>query len=102
MRSKILDRKGRLEMGRKLLGFSGSRPGFLSIGVIAATLKAEGTVPEVREEFMMAVMSGLRQVRQCLTSADGIGSNRQVVRWILLKCLVISISVMTDREGRVI
>jgi len=51
---------------------------------------------------MIAVMSGLRQGRQCLTSADGMGSSGQVVRWILLKWLVRSISVMTDREGRML
>ena len=37
-------------MGRKLLKLSGSAPGFLSIGVIAADLRDEGTRPEVREE----------------------------------------------------
>jgi len=57
----ILDRKGRIEKGRKLLGLSGSRPGFLSIGVMAATLGEEGTVPEVREELMIAMMSVLSQ-----------------------------------------
>ena len=72
-------------MGRKLLGLSGSRPGFLSIGVMAATLKEEGTVPDVREEFMITIISGLRQGRQCLTNADGMGSSGQVVRWILLR-----------------
>lgn len=32
----------------KLSGFG---PGFLRMGVMAASLKEEGTVPEVREEF---------------------------------------------------
>lgn len=42
--------KGRLEMGRRLLKSEGSDPGFLSIGVTAATLKGGGTVPVLSEE----------------------------------------------------
>lgn len=98
-RSRIFDRKGRLEMGRKLLGSSGSRPGFFSIGVMAAILKAEGTVPEVRDEFTMSRTSGLRQGRQDLISEDGIGSNGQVESLILLKSFRRSLADMGDREA---
>ncbi len=41
--------KGRFEMGRKLSRLLGSAPGFLRIGVIAAILKNDGTIPELRE-----------------------------------------------------
>ena len=47
---RILDRNGRLEIGRRLLKSLGSEPGFLSIGVTAADLRVDGTEPEVREE----------------------------------------------------
>ncbi len=36
-------------MGRKLSKLLGSAPGFLRTGVIAAILKDEGTIPELRE-----------------------------------------------------
>jgi len=68
--------------------------------VMAATLREEGTVPEVREELMIAMMSWLRRGRQRLNSADGMGSSGKVVRWILLKWSVRSVSLITDREGR--
>ena len=65
-------------MGRKLLGSSGSRPGFLRRGVITASLRGFGTVPEVREELMMSVMSGAREVEQVLTRSEGRGSKGEV------------------------
>lgn len=37
----IFDRNGRLLMDLSLLGMSGSRPGFLRIGLTDASLKAE-------------------------------------------------------------
>ncbi len=61
-------------MGLKLLGSSGSRPGFLRRGVIAACLSGGGTVLEVREELMMSLMSGIREVEQALTRTEGMGS----------------------------
>ena len=65
-------------MGLKLLGSSGSRPGFLRRGVMAASLRDLGTVPEVRDEFMMSVMSGAREVEQALTRSEGRGSRGEV------------------------
>lgn len=65
-RSMILDRNGRLEIGRKLLGQSGSRPGFFKIGVMAASLRDEGTEPEMNEELMIDEMRGEMEGRQCL------------------------------------
>ena len=76
--SRSFERSGRLEMGLKLLGSSGSRPGFLRRGVMAAILRGLGTVPEVREELMMSVMSGAREVEQVLTRTEGRGSRGEV------------------------
>ena len=67
--------KGRLEIGRRLLRLVGSAPGFFSIGVIAAVLKDAGTVPDAREEWMMAEMRGIREGRQALTRTVGRGSS---------------------------
>ena len=57
--------KGRLEIGRRLLKLVGSAPGFFSIGVIAAVLKDAGTVPDVREKWMMAEMRFLIELLTC-------------------------------------
>ncbi len=65
--SSIFDRKGRLEMGQKLVILSGLSPGFLRIGVIAASLSDWGTEPELREELMISVMSGEIAGRQSFT-----------------------------------
>ena len=35
-------------------------------------------MPEVREELMVSVMSGAREVKQALTSSEGMGSRREV------------------------
>ncbi len=40
-------------MGRRFSGLLQSAPGFLSMGVMAATLKDEGIVPVIREEFII-------------------------------------------------
>ena len=58
---------GRLDIGRRLLRLEGSVPGFFRIGVIAAVLKDEGTVPVEREEWMISEIRGTREGRQCLT-----------------------------------
>ena len=50
------ERNVRLEMGRKLLGSSESRPGFLRRGVTAASFRGGGTLPEFRE-LMVSVKS---------------------------------------------
>lgn len=78
--SRSFERNGRLEMGLKLLGSSGSRPGFLRRGVMAAILRGLGTVPEVREELMMSVMNGAREVEQVLTRSKDMGSRG---RWMI-------------------
>ena len=87
--------KGRLDMGRKLLKLEGSAPGFFRIGVMAAALKDVGTVPVVREEWMMAEMRGTSEGEQALTSCVGRGSSWQVDG--LDFCIS---SVISGREGR--
>lgn len=42
-------------------------PGFLRMVVMAASLKEQGTVPEVREELKMSTIGELRQGRHFLT-----------------------------------
>lgn len=66
--------KGKLEMGRRLLKLLGSNPGFFRIGVTEAVLSDNGTVPEVKDEWMILVMKGASEGRQDLTRAVGRGS----------------------------
>ena len=87
-RSRIFDRKGRLEMGRKLFGLSGSRPGFLMMGVMAASLRVWGTEPEQREALMKSMMSGEITGRQSLMSLEGMGSRLQVEVFIPVMMVV--------------
>lgn len=47
-------------MGWRLLRLLGSVLGFFSIGVIAAVVRGEGTVPVVRDEWMR-VIGGARE-----------------------------------------
>ena len=63
---------------------SGSSPGFLRVGVIAASLRESGTDPVWREELTMERISGERTGRQVLTSAEGIGSRVQVGVFMLV------------------
>lgn len=65
-------------MGRRLLRLLGSEPGFFNIGVTAADLRDDGTEPDVREEWMMAVIRGSREGREAITREDGRGSSWQV------------------------
>ena len=58
--SRIFERKGRVEIWQRLLKLLGSAPGFLRIGVIAADLRGDGTVPKIREEWIIAVIRGVR------------------------------------------
>ena len=64
-----------MEIGRRLLKLLGSAPGFLRMGVIAADLRGDGTIPEVREEWIIAVIRGVRELMQALTSIVGRGSS---------------------------
>ena len=65
-------------MGQKLLKISGLSPGFLRMGVTAASLSVWGTEIELKEEFMISVMSEEIAGRQTLTRLDGMGSRAQV------------------------
>ena len=53
----------------------GSDPGFFGMGVTAAVLKAEGTIPDEREEWMIEDMRGSREEEQDLTKVEGRGSS---------------------------
>lgn len=88
MRSSILDRKGRLDMGRKFARLSGSRPGFLSIGVIAASFRDCGTEPDVSEELIISVIKGEIIGRHVLMRGEGMGSREQVGVLMLDRSLV--------------
>lgn len=54
-------------IGRILSRLEGSAPGFLSIGVIIADLRDEGTEPETSEEWKILVINGDRADKQTLT-----------------------------------
>lgn len=56
-----------MEIGWRLLKLLGSKPGFFSVGVTTADLKDDGTIPEVRQEWMMAVRRGSREGREAMT-----------------------------------
>jgi len=87
-------------MGLKLFGLSGSRPGFLRIGVIAASLRGGGTMPEVREELMISVMSGATEERQAVTRVEGMGSRGQVEDLMPESILERSDVVMGEKRER--
>ena len=53
-------------------------PGFLSGGLTMADLKQSGTIPVVREVFMISVMTGARTSRYCLVRGVVIGSRSQL------------------------
>ena len=71
-------------MGRKFEMVSGSRAGFLRMGVTAASFRVWGTKPEVREELMMVTMSGEIAGRQSLMMEDGMGSRMDVELFMLV------------------
>ena len=77
-RSRTFDRKGRLEMGRKLFMMSGLRPGFLMMGVTAASFREDGTEALLSEELMILETSGEMMGKQSLAMEDGMGSSMQV------------------------
>ena len=49
----------------------------------AASLRGGGTVPKFREELMVSVMSGAREVKQALKSSEGMGSRGEVEDFML-------------------
>ena len=67
---------------------------------MAASLKEGGTVPEVREEFKMSVMSGVRFWRQALTRVEGMGSKGQEESLMPDSILERSDAVMGEKEEK--
>lgn len=65
---------------------------------MVASLRGRGTMPEVREEFMMSMMSGARVVKQSLTSLDGMGSRGEVDEFIVESILKRSAMVTGEKE----
>ena len=72
-RSRSLEIKERLEIGRWLLGSSGSRFGFLRTGVTIACLRVAGKTPEEREQLIILVIGSTRQSTQRFSSTVGMG-----------------------------
>lgn len=70
---------------------SGFRPGFLIMGVTAASLRERGTEAELREALMILVMSGEMVGKQCLTIEEGMGSRKQVDVFMVDTMLVSSV-----------
>jgi hypothetical protein len=69
--SRILERKLRLEMGRKLDSSLADREGFLSRGVIVACLKEGGNVDSRRHRLSRLVMGRRRASRHFLSRNVG-------------------------------
>ena len=61
-----------------------SSPGFFSVGLIMATFSDDGTVPVVREDFIMEVIGVIITGRHTLTSEVGMGSKRHVEEFDLV------------------
>ena len=60
------------------------------MGVTEAILRLVGTVPDCREELMMAVMMGQRVGRQAFTNVVGMGSSEQEEALALVTSSVVS------------
>ena len=72
------------ETGLKLFRSFASSPGFLSRGLTMADLKQSGTMPVVREVFVILVIAGMRTSRYCLVRGVGIESRLQLVETVFL------------------
>lgn len=68
---RILERKARLEMGRRLLRSFVSKPSFFNMGVMTAFFKAGGTYPVEKEKWMIVTVRGRREGRQALKRTVG-------------------------------
>ena len=79
--SRILERKGRFDTGRKFFKSLGFSPGFFNRGFTMACLDWGGTAPEQRELFTILVIRGSRLERHSLVRLREvrIGSNMQVL-----------------------
>ena len=64
---------------------------------MAASLRGGGTVPEFRDELMGSVMSGAREVKQALTSSEGMGSRGEVEDFMVEGILERSAVVMGEK-----
>lgn len=94
----ISDRKGRLEMGWKLLMFCH----FLWMGVKAASLDVWGTEPELKEELMTSLISEEIAERQSLARLDEMGSRPQVeflIPTIKLDCCILAVTKRVGPES---
>lgn len=64
-------------MGRKLSRLLESAPDFLTTGVIAAILKEDRTMLELRKVWIIRVIRGEREGRQAFTRWVGMGSGKR-------------------------
>ncbi len=74
----ILEINGKFEIGRKWSKLNGSDSDFLSMGVILADLKNDGTEPETSEAWTILVINGNKAGKHAFTKGVGRGSNWQV------------------------
>ena len=76
--SRILLRKGRLEMGLKLFRTEESKLLFFRRGLTRAVLSSDGKIPVSREQFIMARMSLDTESKMVLKNLVGRGSRGHV------------------------
>lgn len=93
-RSRILERKGKLEMGRKLLRLSRAMLGFFGTGVIAAVLRTVGTMPVLKDSCIILRTMGQREEKQDWNKVVGMGSKIDVVGFMRVT------SLFRDAESR--